>query len=227
MAIYSLARNSNWIFIDWQGYDRNPKKLNLHLTPQRHKMRKLILVAHTSLDGFVAGPNGELDGFDAGEENLEFVCKLTEGADAALFGRVSYKLLESYWPTARDLPDATKAEIAYSNWYNDAKKIVISNTMSETSLNNTIVISEQIPNEINKIKAAPGQSILIFGSPSLSQLLMQLDMIDSYWIFVNPVIFGQGIPLFARLTDKIKLKLMTTRQFSNGEIALNYIVNRQ
>lgn len=64
-------------------------------------MRKLILIAHTSLDGFVAGPNGELDGFEAGEENLEFVCKITEQAGTAVFGRVSYQLLDSYWPTAR------------------------------------------------------------------------------------------------------------------------------
>jgi dihydrofolate reductase len=88
-------------------------------------MRKLILIVHACPDGFVAGPKGELDGFDAGEENLEFVCKLTEEADTALFGRISYQLLNSWWPTARDRPNATKGEIAYSNWYNNAKKIVI------------------------------------------------------------------------------------------------------
>lgn len=104
-------------------------------------MRKLILVAHISLDGFVAGLNGELDGFDADEENLAFICKLTEEADAALFGRISYKLLDSHWPNARNLPNATKGEIAYSNWYNNTKKIVISKTITEDRLNNTTIIS--------------------------------------------------------------------------------------
>ncbi len=191
------------------------------------QVRKLILVVYTSLDGFVAGPKGELDGFDAGEENLEFVCKLTEEADTALFGRISYKLLDSYWPNARNRPNATKGEIVYSNWYNNAKKIVISKTMTEESLNNTTIISENIPNEIIKIKEQKGKNILIFGSPTASQSLMQLDLIDSYRIFVNPIIFGQGIPLFAGLTNKLKLKLLTTKQFSNGEIALSYIVDRQ
>src|SRR5258706_3597512 len=116
-------------------------------------MRKIILIAHISLDGFVAGPNGELDGFDASEENLQFVCKLTGEADTALFGRISYQLLDSYWPTARDMSNATKGEIAYSNWYNNAKKIVISRTMAKERLENTIIISGNILNEIIRISA--------------------------------------------------------------------------
>jgi dihydrofolate reductase len=189
-------------------------------------MRTIILVVHTSLDGFVAGPVGELDGFEAGEENLEFVCKLTEAADTALFGRVSYELLDSYWPTAGDRFNAPKGEILYSNWYNNAKKFVFSKTLSEADLNNTAIISENISTKIIEIKAQKGKDILIFGSPTVAQLLMQLDLIDSYWIFINPVVFGKGIPLFADLKDKIKLKLLATKQFPNGEIALHYSVNQ-
>ena len=187
-------------------------------------MRKLVLLAHTSLDGFVAGEKGELDGFDPGEENLQFVCSLTEGADAALFGRISYELLNNNWPKAKDLPNASKGTIAYSNWYNSAKKIVVSKTMTAENLNNTIIIRDDIPGEINKIKNQPGKDILIFGSPTLSQMLMQHDLIDSYWIFVNPIIFGKGIPLFAEMSNKIKLNLVKTKQFSNGEFGLNYLV---
>ena len=189
-------------------------------------MRKLILVVHTSLDGFVAGPKGELDGFDASEENLQFVCKLTEEADTALFGRTSYELLNGYWPTAKDRPNATKGAMAYSNWYNNAKKIIFSRTMSDENLNNTTIISKNISDEILEIKQQAGQDILIFGSPASSQLLMQLGLIDHYWVFVNPVIFGQGIPLFAGSTNKTKLKLLATKQFPNGEIALHYVVER-
>lgn len=190
-------------------------------------MKKLILVVHISLDGFVAGPKGELDDFDASEENLKFVCKLTEEADTALFGRVSYQLLESYWPTAKDRPDASKGTIAYSNWYNSAKKIVISKTMAGKNLNSATVISDSISNEIIKIKEQAGKNILLFGSPSISQFLMQLDLIDSCWIFINPIIFGQGIPLFVTPANKTKFNLVDTKQFPNGEIALNYIVVRQ
>jgi dihydrofolate reductase len=189
-------------------------------------MRKLILVVHTSLDGFVAGSKGELDDFNRSESNLEFICKLTEEADTALFGRNSFELLESFWPGARDSPNATKGEILYSNWYNSAKKIVISRTIPEGKINNTTIIRENISDEITRIKEQTGKNILIFGSPAVSQTLMRLDLIDIYWIFVFPVIFAEGIPLFTGLTKKSKLKLLTTRQFPNGEIALNYLVDR-
>lgn len=185
-------------------------------------MRKLILIAHTSLDGFVASPSGELDGFDAGAENLEFVCRLTKQADAALFGRVSYQLLHRYWPAAKDNPAATWGEVAYSHWYNKAQKIVISKTLDATSLDNTTVISENIPNAVLKIKHQPGKDILLFGSPTVAQLLMQHHLIDSYWIFVNPVIFGNGIPLFAGTGAGLKLELAATQSFPNGEMALYY-----
>ena len=185
-------------------------------------MGKLVLVVHISLDGFVAGLKGELDGFEPDEENLQFVCSLTENADTALFGRISYQLLNRYWPTASLRPNATKGEIVYSNWYNGAKKIVISKTMTAENLDNTTVISKNLLDEIVRIKEQAEKSILIFGSPMVSQLLMQHNLIDSYWIFVNPIMFGQGIPLFTDLSHKIELNLVTTRKFFNGEIALNY-----
>ena len=184
-------------------------------------MRKLVLIVHTSLDGFVAGPNGELNGFDAGEENLEFVCRLTKTADTALFGRVSYQLLNSHWPAAKDHPDATWNEVAYSCWYNMAKKVVVSKTLQEESTGLTI-IRENVIEEIRKLKQDPGKQILIFGSPTLSQTLMQQNLIDEYWVFVNPVVFGKGIPLFAGTHPSAKLQLLNTKQFSNGETALHY-----
>jgi dihydrofolate reductase len=127
-------------------------------------MRKLILLAHTSLDGFVAGAKGELDDFDAGEENLEFICTLTERADSTLFGRVSYELLNKHWPDAKNLPNASMGTIAYSNWYNSATKIVISKTVTAENLNNTIIISDNIPDKVSEIKKQPGKDILILAA---------------------------------------------------------------
>jgi len=188
-------------------------------------MRKLVLVAHVSLDGFVAGPKGELEGFPTGDENLEFVCRLTDHADAALFGRTTYELLNSYWPTAKDIPSNTKSQIEYSNWYDASHKIVFSKTMTQENLKNTTIVNGNVLHEMTNLKKQSGKDILIFGSPSVSQLLMKLDLINSYWIFINPVIFGQGISLFTG-TDKFKLRLQATKQFLNGEIALNYTVDR-
>lgn len=94
-------------------------------------MRKIILIVHTSIDGFVAGKRGEFDDFNPSPENLDFISSLTEEADAALMGRVSYQMLQSFWPDARNKPYASKSEIKYSNWFNDAQKIVLSNSMTE------------------------------------------------------------------------------------------------
>ena len=187
-------------------------------------MRELTLIVQTSLDGFVAGVKGEFDDFIGGEENLEFVCGLTEEADAALFGRVSYQLLESHWPTAADKPEATKNEIRYSNWYNAVPKFVLSQTLKANNSTNTYIIPKNIEAEINHIKQQPGKTILIFGSPTTVQSLLELYLIDSFWMIVHPVIFGKGIPFFRDRKDKIKLELLASKQLSNGTLCNKYSV---
>lgn len=189
-------------------------------------MRKLVLLAHISLDGFVAGPGGELSGFDAADENLAFVAGLTETADTALFGRVSYEMLNSYWPTAKDLPNATAAEIKYAVWYNKAQKIVLSTTLPDTGAPELTIIRNDVLHAIRKYKEQPGRGILLFGSPRVSQLLVQTGLIDSFWIFVNPVLFGKGIPLFTGNHPHVKLVLTHTQTFPNGETALQYVVKK-
>ena len=105
-------------------------------------MRQLTLIVQTSLDGFVAGPKGEFDNFIGGEENLEFVCSITDEADAILLGKNSYQLINSFWPQAASKPGATKNEIKYSNWYNGVPKYVLSKTLEADKAANTHVISE-------------------------------------------------------------------------------------
>jgi len=182
-------------------------------------MRKVALLAHISLDGYVSGENGEFDGFEAGEENLRFVCKLTRDADAALFGRKSYQLLDQYWPIAKDRAGASEGEIEYSNWYNNATKVVISKTLTKGNSTNTTILGQNFPDEIEKLKQQPGKDILIFGSPSIAQLLIQHNLIDTYWIFINPVLFGKGISLFPRMDSMKKFKHISMTEFPNGEIA--------
>jgi dihydrofolate reductase len=187
-------------------------------------MRKLILIVHTSIDGFVAGVNGEFDNFNPSPENLDFVCSLTDEADAALVGRVSYQMLEKYWPTARDNKDATPSEIKYSNWYNAAEKIVLSTSLSD-SKNKLSVISNDINVGVQKIKNQAGKNILMFGSPTAYETLNKFNLIDEYWIIQYPVFFGKGIPFFTRVQNSNRLSLLNTKQFSNGEIAIHYKVN--
>ena len=102
----------------------------------------------------------------------------------------------------------------------------------QTGLTNTKIISDNLSDSINEIKqsrpaSGGSEDILLFGSPTATHSLIQLNLIDGYWLFVNPIILGQGIPLFADIKDKIKLKLLTTRQFTSGVTELNYTVDRQ
>ena len=98
--------------------------------------------------------------------------------------------------------------------------------MEEAGLTNTTIISDNHSNIINEIKNQAGKDILLFGSPTATHSLIQLNLIDGYWLFVNTIILGRGIPLFVDIKDKIKLKLLTTRQFTCGVTELNYTVDR-
>lgn len=185
---------------------------------------------HLSLDGFVAGPNGEMDWIKVDQELFEYVGKRISEGDTALYGRVTYQMMENYWPTAADKPTATKHDIEHSKWYSNIHKIVLSKTMKEM-LNNTTIISNSLSDRINEIKQSSNggsKEILLFGSPTATHSLIQQNLIDGYWLFVNPIILGRGMPLFVDIKEKIKLKLLTTtRQFNCGVTELNYSVERQ
>lgn len=186
-------------------------------------MRKLISFMHISLDGFVAGLNGEMDWIKVDEEIFDFVGKRISEGDTALYGRVTYEMMESYWPTAADKPSASRHDIEHSKWYKNVRKIVLSKTMKNTGLSGTEILSDNLADRINEIKQEEGKDILIFGSPTTTHSLIQLDLIDGYWLFVNPIVLGRGIPLFTGLQKKTELNLLSTRQFSCGVTELNYI----
>jgi len=192
-------------------------------------MRKIISFMHVSLDGFVAGPKGEMNWIKVDQEIFDFVGKRISEGDTALYGRVTYDMMQGYWPTAADKPNASKHDIEHSKWYGNVHKVVLSKTMKGQGLPNTTIISDNLSDRINEIKKSGGGSkdIMLFGSPTATHALMQENLIDGYWLFVNPIILGQGIPLFVDIKDKIKLKLLATSQFSCGVIELSYIVYRQ
>ena len=191
-------------------------------------MRKIISFMHISLDGFVSGLNGEMDWIKVDEEIFDYAGKRISEGDTALYGRVTYQMMENYWPTAGDKPAATRHDIEHSKWYSKVHKVVLSKTLKDAGLTNTKIISDNLPDRINEIKQQSGNDILLFGSPTATHSLIQLNLIDGFWLFVNPVILGRGIPLFVDIKDKIKLKLLpTTRQFTCGVTELNYTVDGQ
>ncbi|MFM7023782.1 MAG: dihydrofolate reductase family protein [Flavobacteriales bacterium] len=151
---------------------------------------------------------------------------MTAKADTALYGRVTYEMMQSYWPNAGKQPNASKHDKEHSAWYNKVQKVVLSKTMSEKGLSNTVVISDHLAYNLNEIKKQEGKNILIFGSPGASQSLLKEDLVDELWLFVNPVILGQGIPLFKGLAETIKLNLIETKTFSCVVVALHYEIKR-
>jgi len=177
---------------------------------------------HVSLDGFVAGPKGEMDWIHVDDEIFDYVGDRTDHGDTALYGRVTYQMMESYWPTAGDQPNATKHAIQHSRWYNKVNKVVLSKSMKGQELPNTHIISDNLQEEITALKNQPGKEILIFGSPSATHALMHLDLLDEYWLFVNPMLLGEGIPMFKDITSRTKLKLVASKVFSSGVVCLHH-----
>ncbi|WCT12481.1 dihydrofolate reductase family protein [Mucilaginibacter jinjuensis] len=187
-------------------------------------MKKIVLFMHVSLDGYTAGPNGEMDWIGIGDEMFDTAGSQAERSDVALYGRGTFEIMEAYWPTAADKPNASKHDIEHGNWYNKVNKYVASASMQGQSFSNTTILSDNIIEQITALKQKEGdKQIVMFGSPSLGASLMDHDLIDEYWLFVNPIILGKGKLLFKPQQNAIRLQLVENKTFSNGVICLHYI----
>ena len=178
---------------------------------------------HVSLDGFVAGRSGEIDWVHFDDELIEDVQALVNTADTALFGRVTYQLMESYWPTAADSPTATKHDVDHSRWLNPAPKIVFSRTLKKVDWQNTRIVRDHVGQEIATLKKQRGRNLILFASPSLGSTFMNLDLIDEYFFNVNPVILGDGKRLFKDKSNMHRLKLLESKTYKNGVVSLRYV----
>lgn len=189
-------------------------------------MRKLVSFMHISVDGYTAHVDGSLDWIPMHEESFEFARVRTENSDAALYGRKTYEIMDAYWPTAADKPNASRHDIQHSSWYKAVNKYVVSETMRGEQLEKTSILSDHIFEQVHQLKQQSGREIIMFGSPGLVASLTQEKLIDEYWIFVYPVILGAGIPLFGKNKTELKLQLIESSAFSGGEICLHYARSR-
>jgi dihydrofolate reductase len=153
---------------------------------------------------------------------FEYAGQRTREADTALYGRVTYEMMESYWPTAAAQPGATKHDIEHSRWYNQVLKVVVSRTMKGARLANTMIVSDDLTGEIARLKQRAGRDVIIFGSPSVAHALMAENLIDDYWLFINPILLGQGIPLFKDIEKRAALTLVANHVFASGVVCLHY-----
>ncbi len=193
-------------------------------------MRRVIWLIHLSLDGFAAGPNDELDWISYDTDLEQYAHSLHEQTDAVIWGRRTYEGMASFWLTVPGNPESTPAELNHARWLDDATKIVVSRTLDRVAWNNTqntVLIKDNIAGEINAIKRQPGKDIWLLGSIELAQTFMELDLIDEYRIQINPTTLGEGKRLFAEGGRKLRLKLLESRTFASGVVALRYEPNRE
>lgn len=180
-----------------------------------------MVSVHISLDGFVTDENGKMDWIKVDEQLFDYIVNLTDQADTALYGRTTYEMMDGYWPHAGEQPDASRHDVEHSKWYNRVNKVVISHSMKGHQADKTQVIGENLVEQIMELKQQPGEKILMLGSPTAAKALMQNNLIDEYWLFLNPVLLGSGKPFFDR-SHRLDLKLVGTRVFDSGVIELHY-----
>jgi dihydrofolate reductase len=185
-------------------------------------MRKVILSNMVTLDGFFEGPNKELDWHIVDEEFNQYANDLLSKVDALLFGRVTYQLMADYWPAAATNPSTPQSDVEIADKMNNLPKIVFSKTLQEVKWNNSRLVKENIADEISKMKHQPGKDMVIFGSGSIVSTFMQHGLIDEYRIIVNPIVLGNGNPLFKGINGKQNLKLLNTKVFDSGIVILFY-----
>lgn len=183
-------------------------------------MRKVIYAMSVSLDGFIEATNGDLRWADPDEELHKHFNDQETMIDIHLYGRRMYENMAAYWPTADENPSAPRVEIEYARIWKDMKKIVFSKTLKKVDWNSQLV-SENIAEEVNRLKAQPGRDMSV-GGAGLASAFMQLGLIDEYCLYVYPVILGGGKPMFPQLRDRIDLKLVETRTFGSAVVLLRY-----
>jgi len=189
-------------------------------------MGKIVLFMHVSLDGFAASKTGALDWVHVDQEIFDFVEQRIAKTDTALYGKVTFGMMESYWPTAADQPGASRHDKVHAAWYKHARKVVLSNTLNEKEFSNTRVIGKDYAVEIRELKKEAEGEILLFGSPGAAHSLLAADLIDECWLFVNPVLLSEGIPVFKGIKEKQELKLLKAKVFGSGVVCLQHEIQR-
>jgi dihydrofolate reductase len=187
-------------------------------------MRKVIYGMFVSLDGFIEGPNRELDWHIIDEELHRFVNDQQGAIDTSLYGRRMYEVM-SYWETADKNLSSPEYELEFARIWKNMPKVVFSKTLQQVQ-GNARLVREDIAAEIAKLKAQPGKDLEV-GGANIASTFMQLGLIDEYRLFVHPVILGSGTPMFPTSNDTINLRLVETRTFSSGVVYLRYQPDRK
>ena len=183
-------------------------------------MARLIVYNQISLDGFFAGPNGEIDWF-LHDPAVDAVAHEVYKSDTLLLGRVTYHLFESFWSHLAADPSADSTLRQAARELDSLAKLVASRTLSETSWINSSLLAGDLIDEVRRLKEAAGGSIAIFGSGSIVKQLSAQGLIDEYLIIITPYICGSGLKMFDSDLNA-NLRLLKSWNFDSGNILLHY-----
>ena len=180
-------------------------------------MRKLIAAINMTLDGFC-----DHTALIADDEIHQHYNELLRNTDTLIYGRITYQLMESYWPTVVKNPTGNKPMDEFAVIIDNISKTVFSHTLKNVEWKNAKLAKRNIKEEVLELRQQAGKDILV-GSRSLIVALLNLNLIDEFQLSVQPIIAGKGLPLFKNINDKINLKLLKTKTFiSSGSITLYY-----
>jgi dihydrofolate reductase len=185
-------------------------------------MRKLVVFNNVSVDGYFTGTNGDISWFQAAMQDAEWSAFISGNAGGwggtLLFGRITYDLMASFWPTAVAIKDYP----VVAERMNNLPKVVFSRTLDKASWSNTRLVKDSLAAETRKLKSEPGREMVILGSGTIVSQLAQAGLIDEYQIAMNPVVLGSGRTMFDGIEKRFSLKLTKTRAFGNGNVLLYY-----
>jgi dihydrofolate reductase len=182
-------------------------------------IRKVIYSMGVSLDGFIAGPGGEIDWSAPDEELHRFHNQQTRELGAHFLGRRLYEVM-TYWETADENPSAPEHELEFARIWKNLPKIVFSKTLEKVE-GNTRLVRDGVPEEVARLKEQAGKDLAV-GGAGLASSLMELGLIDEYRLFVSPVVLGSGTPYFPALEERINLELVETQTFGSRVVYLRY-----
>jgi dihydrofolate reductase len=186
-------------------------------------MRKVILFMHNSLDGYCATPEGGLDWIPYNKAFEQYAERIVQTAGSPMYGRVTYELMQSYWPKLLNDASASKHDKEHAQWYDKVQKIVFSTTLMKEE-RNTTVIHDDVEEAVKKLKEQDGKDLVIFGSPTLARSLMSLGLIDEFQFTVSPVVLGKGLTFLRSIDRRVNLELLSSEQIEGGMVALHYKV---
>jgi len=181
-------------------------------------MRRVTVFNLMTLDGYIAGQGGDISWHNVDEEFQELANAASNSGNTLLFGRVTYELMASFWPT----PEAIRTDPIVAAGMNKSEKIVFSRTLQKADWNNTRLVKDDMLAEVRSLKQQSGKDLTILGSGSIVSQLAQEGLIDEYQVLLNPVVIGKGKTMFDGMREKLTLKLVKTRIFKNGNILLSY-----